>query len=134
MVPAVDDVVVAILAKLEGRRWIGATERLIQEAMAGALVMTGDRWLDDEAVSVVREHRFDARDRCDFAVRVGDKLVVIEVKITGSTVSVAKQIQRYASHEEVAVVILASASARLIAAMPVELGGKRVSCAYLRRM
>lgn len=134
MPPAVDDVVVSILARLESRRWNGSSERLVQEAIAGALVMTGDPFLDDAAVVVVREHRFDARDRCDFAVRVGDRLIVVEVKLAGSTVSVARQIQRYASHQEVAVVILASASARLVAAIPDELGGKRVACAYLRRM
>jgi hypothetical protein len=132
--PAIEDVVVSILTRLESRRWTGSSERLIQEAIAGALVMTGDPFLDHSEVTVLREHRFDARDRCDFAVRVGVALIVVEVKISGSTVSVAKQIQRYASHKEVAVVILASASARLVAAVPAELGGKRVARAYLRRL
>lgn len=134
MTPAIEDVVVSILTRLESRRWTGSSERLIQEAIAGALVMTGDPFLDHSEVTVLREHRFDARDRCDFAVRVGVALIVVEVKISGSTVSVAKQIQRYASHKEVAVVILASASARLVAAVPAELGGKRVARAYLRRL
>lgn len=134
MAPEIDDVVFSILSRLESRRWTGSSERLVQEAIAGAIVMTGDPFLDHPEVTVIREHRFDGRDRCDFAVRVGEKLIVVEVKLSGATVRVARQIQRYASHGEVAVVILASASARLVAEVPSELGGKRVARAYLRRL
>jgi hypothetical protein len=68
-------------------------------------------WLRDglPEVEILREHRLSDRDRPDFFVTVGG--VAIEVKIGGrgqSRTGIVRQLARYAEHDQVEAIILAT--------------------------
>lgn len=80
-----------------------------------------------ECHQIQREVRLTPRCRIDLIV---DGRVGIEVKIDGSAVAVAQQIQRYARTGRLEALVLATTRIEH-ASLPAELGGLQVSVAYL---
>lgn len=123
MSAAIGAVTLAIGKALTSRIWTGSNERAIQDAMAVVLAEPLDLRGPVVPWRLVREHRLSDRDRVDFAVVLECRLpnvVAIEVKVTGTVMDVMQQMQRYSRHPDVGALILASASRRLVAAMPRE--------------
>lgn len=104
-----------LLHLLAGYRFRPAGELDLQEALA--------RIFEAEGLHVLREHRLSSRDVVDFFLPEG---VAIEVKVTGGTLDVARQLQRYAEHAEVLTLVLVTTRRRLALELPNELGGKRL--------
>jgi hypothetical protein len=78
-----------------------------------------------------REVHLSPQDRPDFMVGVDDVTVAIEVKVKGSRASVLRQLGRYAAHDEVDAVVLASGRRVLAASMPPVIHDKPVLAAFL---
>jgi hypothetical protein len=97
--PAVTALVDRVLAALSGRTYCGRGEIEIQDGVGAALAAAG--------VEFEREHRLSERDRPDFLV--GGQ-VVVEVKLKTPRSVVVRQLGRYAEHDLVAAIVLASTS------------------------
>ena len=106
-------------------RW--STELELQDAMWEVL----KRRFPDEFPVVQREGQLSPQDRPDFIVDVGDTCVAVEVKVKGSRNSVLRQLARYAAHDEVDAVVLASGKRTLAAAMPLMIHDKPLVATYL---
>ena len=110
------------LTALNSGRFRLSTEAEMQadiERALGAVFIPGQ---------IVREARLSARDRPDFLLDGG---VVVEVKHNRATAgSALRQLIRYADHEQVRALILATGRAM---DMPRELNGKRVIVVELGR-
>lgn len=65
--------------------------------------------LRDTIADVKREVRLSARDRVD--LMAGSVAIEVKVKKSQSRVQILKQLERYAEHEEVEAVVLATADA-----------------------
>lgn len=104
---AIDEVVDA----LAGYRHRGATERHIQDSVERVLAHRG--W------AYHREHALSAHDRPDFFLV--DSGVVIEVKMKASRSFVLMQLGRYAVHDEVSALVLASPRCTVVAGLPAAL-------------
>lgn len=117
-----------------GRCAGGRTEKDLQRALDAALGGP------PHELETIRELRLSERDRVDIAVIVGDPLIpepaiiAIEVKLDAPTTPVFRQIQRYASHERVRAVVVATVSRRLVLSLPPhEIGGKPFYPMHIRR-
>lgn len=104
-----------LLHLLAGYRFRPAGELDLQEALA--------RIFEAEGLQVLREHRLSNRDVVDFFLPEG---VAVEVKVTGGTLDVARQLQRYAEHPEVLALVLVTTRRRLVLELPDMIGGKRL--------
>jgi hypothetical protein len=104
-----------LLHLLAGYRFRPAGELELQDALARVFAAGG--------VEARREHRLSPGDVVDFLLLEG---VAVEVKVAGSAVEVARQLQRYAGHSEVLALVLVTTRERLVRALPAELGGKRL--------
>lgn len=67
-----------------------------------------------------------ARDRPDFIVGVSDIVVAIEVKVAGARNAILRQLGRYAAHDIVDAVVLASGRRALLWQLPTAIHGKPV--------
>jgi hypothetical protein len=76
-----------------------------------------------EAVVFWREHNLSFRDRPDFFLPFSG--IAIEVKVNGATSAVLRQLERYATHDEVKAILLITT--RLRHQMPEQLNGKPVA-------
>lgn len=83
--------------------------------------------LDTAGVSFQREAVLSDTDRIDFLCQGG---VGIEVKVKGSALEVLRQLERYARHETVTALVLATARSM---GMPAEINGKPVLVVNLGR-
>lgn len=83
-----------IMAILKRYRLPLSDEKRLQEEI--------EEKLEEHGVEFVREHRLSAADIPDFMVGS----LAIEVKIKGSKLSIYKQVERYAQHEEVKSLLL----------------------------
>jgi len=101
-------------------RW--TTEVELQEAIWSIL---SDRFSAD------RERALSRRDRPDFIVDVDGVTVAIEVKIAGARNAVLRQIGRYAEHDTVDAIVLASGRRVLAAGIPESIHGKPVMSVHL---
>lgn len=106
-------------------RW--STELQLQDAMWSVLQPR----CPEEFPVLHREYRLSPEDRPDFMVTVGNTTVAVEVKVQGSRHAVLRQLGRYATHDEVDAVVLASGRRVLAAAMPVSLHGKPLLAVHL---
>ena len=79
-------------------------------------------------LSFDREFRLSAEDRIDFIGRDDCSGIGIEVKISGSSRAIFRQIERYAEHEEVRALVLATNRAMRL---PDTINGKPVVVASL---
>lgn len=95
-----------ILTTLSARRIVGLSEAVVQDSIESVLRQAG--------IEHIREARLSERDRIDFLI--GD--IGIEVKTKGSRSSLIRQLGRYAQHEQVNTLILASSVRRLLYASP----------------
>lgn len=105
----------AILSTLSRARITAAHESDAQEQIAAALRAAG--------IECEREVRLGEKDRVDILAG----RIAIEVKtkpVSGSTLW--RQVQRYAAHEEIETVIVASTLYRNVASCPRELAGTPV--------
>lgn len=100
--PGVDQITQA----LSSYRYLGVDEYAIQDGIAAALSAAG--------IVFEREKRLGPHERLDFAVAT----IAIEVKIRGSRADLIRQLARYARHEDVEQIILASTSRVLLAGAP----------------
>lgn len=116
-----------LVAYLAGFDYRWSTEIELQDAIWDVL----KRRFPDEFPVVQREGHLSAEDRPDFIVDVGDTCIALEVKVKGSRNAVLRQLARYAGHDEVAAVVLASGRRTLAAAMPVTLHDKPLLAVYL---
>ena len=82
--------------------------------------------LTDAGLPAVREVRLDARDRPDLMVGT----VAVEVKTAGTWVAAVRQCQRYASHDAVDAVVLATTRTAHLAA-PASIGGKPLRVVHI---
>jgi hypothetical protein len=96
---AVSCLVDRVLAALSTRTYSGHGEREIQDKVGAALTAAG--------VAFEREVRLSDRDRPDFLV--GGQ-VVVEVKLKTPRSVVLRQLGRYAEHDRVQAIVLASTS------------------------
>lgn len=106
-------------------RWTSELE--LQDAIWELLVPR----FPDEFPLLQREASLSPQDRPDFMVMVGDTAVAVEVKVKGSRNAVLRQLGRYAAHDEVDAVMLASGRRVLAAAMPHSIHGKPLFAVFL---
>ncbi|TGB37908.1 hypothetical protein [Mycolicibacterium peregrinum] len=78
-----------------------------------------------------REHALSRRDRPDFIVNVHGLLVAIEVKVAGARSAVLRQLGRYAEHDTIAAILLASGRRVLAAGIPEVIHEKPVLSIHL---
>jgi hypothetical protein len=78
-----------------------------------------------------REAILSPQDRPDFMVTVGGTTVAVEVKVKGSRNAVLRQLGRYAAHDEVDAVLLASGRRVLAATMPPSIHGKPLLAVFV---
>lgn len=100
-----------------------STERELQEAMWTVLA---DRFPDAQ-----REAVLSPKDRPDFLVGVDGAAVAIEVKVAGSRNAILRQLGRYAAHDTVDAVVLASGRRVLAAGIPSVIHETPVLSTYL---
>ena len=121
----------------------------VVSAQAAALELTSVlcryrfRWCDERdlqtAIGSVLAQRFDVqaetalseRDRPDFLVTVGGRLVAVEVKVQGAWTSIVRQLGRYATHPGVDAVVLADGRRALLPGLPDQIHGKPVDGVYV---
>ena len=97
-----------VIEALQAQRLSASTEAALHQSIGAALDVAG--------IEYQREARLSERDRIDFmAGPVG-----IEAKISGGRMSFARQLIRYAEHEEVEALVLVSSKA---VSMPGLIGG-----------
>ena len=78
-----------------------------------------------------RERALSRRDRPDFIVTVDGLLVTIEVKVAGARSAVLRQLGRYAEHDSIAAIVLASGRRVLAAGIPEVIHAKPVLSIHL---
>ncbi len=100
-------IIETLLTALGGHRHRGADERQIQDSIA--------QLLKHLEIRFDREHPLSALDRPDFFVAAS---VVIEVKMKAPRTSVLMQLGRYATHEQVSALILASPRFTVVTGLP----------------
>lgn len=96
---------------LAATRYLGVDEYAVQDGIAEILTRNG--------IDFEREKRLGPRERLDFAVGT----TAIEVKVRTSRADLIRQLGRYAAHEEVEHIILASPSRRVLAGLPDQVYG-----------
>ena len=94
---------------LRSRRFRLNTERQVQDGIDAELARAG--------IAFERECRLSAADVVDFLVEG----IALEVKISGGTLDIYRQLERYAAHDRVQSIILAS---NVATTMPEEIKGK----------
>jgi hypothetical protein len=113
----------AVAAAIRANRYRYANEERLQAGLAAALAAAG--------MDVQREVRLDVGARVDLAVGPpAGPWIGIEVKLAGSPVDVARQLQRYAHHPQIVELILVTICATH-RELPAELGGKPVTVVQL---
>lgn len=100
-----------ILLALRSHRITGLAEKDIQAGISQALTT--------HEIEHCREYALSGADRIDFLIGS----VGLEVKVQGSRASVIRQIARYAGHDEITEIILASSVRRLLYAVPDDILG-----------
>ncbi|MEE3755241.1 hypothetical protein [Mycobacterium intracellulare] len=101
-------------------RWTSEIE--LQEAIWGVLQ---SRFVAE------RERALSRRDRPDFMVDVDGVAVALEVKVAGARNAVLRQLGRYAEHDTVDAIVLASSRRVLSAGIPAVIHRKPVLAIYL---
>ncbi len=109
----------ALIALLDDHRFSVTHEDELQAGIAE--VLTGAE------VPFAREVQLSRRDRIDFLTGAG---VGIEVKVDGTLPTLLRQLQRYAQHDRVRALLVATNRTRLLA-LPASLSGKPVLSARL---
>lgn len=109
-----------IVTLLERHRFRGMTEEHFQDGIEAIL--------EEAGITYQREERLTPRDRIDFLV--GE--TGIEVKINGSPSEIIRQLGRYAAHEHITALVLASSRIRLIRGIPATIHGVPVIPVALR--
>lgn len=120
--PYTDAVVEYLARTLERYRYTFGSERELHAGIARVLAETGFgyEW----------EARMSATDRADFFLPSCG--VVIEVKVKGSSSSVQRQLERYASLAAVRGIVLATS--RMCHPVPARILGKPIARAVLRSL
>lgn len=108
-----DEVVGAAIAALGSHRHRGVGEKQIQDSVERVLAHAG--------LEFVRECVLSPADRPDFLLTGG---VVVEVKMKAPRSPVLMQLGRYATHEQVSALVLASPSYTVVAGLPDRIHGK----------
>lgn len=110
-----------IVAALRSRSYLAASEHELHEGIASSLAAAG--------IAFEREVRLDARSRVDFLTGDG---IGIEVKVAGSVHSVVRQLARYAEHDRVRALVLATTTVKHwpLCGCP-STGGKPLAIAWL---
>lgn len=114
-------IAIGIVRLLERHQFDLSTEKHLQSAVEEAFTEAG--------IVFEREKRLSASDIPDFLVSGG---VVVECKLRNKSrkIDIYKQLERYATHPEVNVIVLASNS---VMGLPVEIEDKPVYAASLSR-
>lgn len=98
-----------LLDRLAGLRLVVETERETQAAIAEKLEWSG--------VAFEREARLSLKDRVDFLVGT----IGIEVKVGGQKRAILRQLERYATHEAIEMLVLVT---NVAMGLPSRIGGK----------
>ncbi|CDO91180.1 hypothetical protein AWC29_01305 [Mycobacterium triplex] len=106
---AIADHIVAVLGR---RIYRAAREIALQDGI--------EQVLQEHDFRVEREFRLTQRDRPDFLV---DGCVALEVKMRASGSSVLAQLARYAAHERVGALVVATPRLSSLSGMPAEIFG-----------
>lgn len=109
-----------VVTVLGAHRHRGVNEKQIQDSVQRVLAAAG--------LAFSREHVLSAQDRPDFLVDGG---VVVEVKMKASRSMVLMQLGRYASHDQVTALVLASPRLTVVSGMPDSIHGKPVRVVQL---
>lgn len=104
---------------IRANRFLFASEDQLQGAL--------DQVLTGAGLHVDREVALSRGDRVDLLV---DGRIGVEVKVGGSPVAVARQLQRYAHHDRIEHLVLVTAVATH-ASLPEEIGGKSLTVVSL---
>ncbi|WP_081288731.1 hypothetical protein [Mycolicibacterium conceptionense] len=99
------------------------TERELQDAMWSVLAA--------QFPGAQREAVLSPKDRPDFLVLLDGTAVAIEVKVAGARSAVLRQLGRYAAHDTVDAIVLASGRRVLAAGIPEVIHGKPVLSIHL---
>ena len=105
----------SVVAALSDHVYRAARERALQDAIETVLRGKGFR--------VEREFRLNDRDRPDFVV---DRCVAVEVKMRASGSAVLSQLARYAAHDRVRAIVVATPRLSSLTGMPDEILGVAV--------
>ena len=103
---------IEIAHHLERHTYRWTTERQLQDGIAEVLATRFDAHA---------EHALSQQDRPDFWVTVGGFHVAVEVKIRGARTPILQQLGRYAAHDSVDAVLLASGKRALLVGIPTEI-------------
>lgn len=113
-----DALMVRLIRLIETHRCPLTDEKLTQAALETMFL--------DAGLDVKREHRLSKSDIPDFYIDG----IVVEVKIKGARAAIGRQLQRYATHETVTGVLLATA---VSVVLPSVINGKPARAASLGR-
>lgn len=105
---------IEIAHHLERHTYRWTTERQLQDGIAGVLATRFE---------VYAEYALSQQDRPDFWVAVRGYHVAVEVKIRGARTPILQQLGRYAAHNSVDAVLLASGKRALLVGIPAEIHG-----------
>lgn len=119
-VPEPDAVDIVVRLSEAMRRW-QFSPSCEDELQRGIAMM-----LDGEKLSYQREESLSRRDRPDFMIGS----VALEVKVDGGTMSVLRQLQRYAAHEDVSRLVLVTTCSRH-ASLPAAVLGKPLNVLWV---
>ena len=112
----------AVADHLCGFKYQWTTEVELQQAIWDVL---------PAAFQADRERALSRRDRPDFIVDVDGCSVAIEVKVAGARNAVLRQLGRYAEHDQVDAIVLASGRRVLAAGIPEIIHAKPVLAIHL---
>lgn len=112
-----------IVRQLETYTYRWCDERSLQQGIGAVLA---------ERFMVAAELAVSARDRPDFLVHVEPYRVAVEVKISGARTAILRQLGRYAAHDNIDAVVLASGQRALLVGIPQMIHRKPVVAAHAK--
>lgn len=112
-----------VVQQLMSHTYNWMTEQELQDGIADVL---GSRF-----EHVKRETTLSQRDRPDFIIDIDGTRIAIEVKIAGARTAILRQLGRYAEHDTIDAVILASGRRTLLWELPETIHGKPLTGALV---
>lgn len=112
-----------VVQQLASHAYAWSTEAELQDGIRETLLSRFDHVQSEVVLS--------RRDRPDFVVDVAGAVIAIEVKVAGARNEILRQLGRYAEHDTVDGLVLASARRTLLWALPESIHGKPLAGALV---